>query len=491
MVTDQQVRRLLKLKQTEKTLSIAASKAGMSEKTARKYLKAGKLPSQMKKPREWRTREDDFSEVWPEIQRMLEVDPSLQGKTLFRYLCRTYPNQFQAGQLRTLQRRIKAWKAIEGPQKEVMFPQERQAGVQGQSDFTRMTRLGVTINHEPFDHMLYHFVLPYFNWEWGSVCFSESLESLKKGLQDALWKLGGVPKEHRTDNLSAAVNNLQDTKVFNANYQGLVDHYRLKPTRNHPGRACENGDVEQSHHRLKETVDQELKLRGSRDFQSRQAYETFLQALMMRRNQERSERFAIELGKLRNLPERRLEDWTECRVKVCKHATIKVRKNVYSVDSRLIGEQVAVRVHADHLEIWYGNKEIDRLPRLRGSGQHRINYRHIIDSLVRKPGAFANYRYRNDLFPRFMFRLAYQWLEENRPGNADKEYVSILELAAKGSEEKVDQTIRMLIRQTRPLTVAEIALTLDQDLPEETVTIVIPEVRLMEFDGLLEGYRVS
>ena len=203
MVTNKQVRRLYMLIKTEKTLAIAASKSGMDEKTARKYLSTQQLPGQMKKPHAWRTRKDPFEEVWSELWEYLQNNPGLEGKTLFEYLQRKYPEQFSEGQLRTLQRKIKNWRALEGPGKEVFFAQEHHPGKLCQSDFTDMSSLGITLEKEPFAHLVYHFVLSYSNWETGTICFSESYESLSTGLQNALWKLGGVPQEHQTDRLSA------------------------------------------------------------------------------------------------------------------------------------------------------------------------------------------------------------------------------------------------------------------------------------------------
>lgn len=178
----------------------------MDEKTARKYQRANRLPSQMREPHGWRTRPDPFAEVWDEVEQILQTDATVQAKTVFEYLCRKYPGEFQEGQLRTLQRQVKRWRVRAGPEREVMFTQEHKPGRQSQSDFTRMGSLNVTIHAQRFDHMVYHFVLTYSNWEAVTVCFSESFESLSAGLQNALWRLGGVPGEHRSDSLSAAVN---------------------------------------------------------------------------------------------------------------------------------------------------------------------------------------------------------------------------------------------------------------------------------------------
>ena len=194
MVTDCQVRKLMKLLNEEQTLSLASAKSGMDEKTARKYRCLGKLPSEVSKKHSWRTREDSFAEIWEEVRSKLDVNSGLQAKTLFKDLQRRHPGQYQDGQLRTLQRRVKQWRALEGPPKEVFFEQRHEPGELCQSDFTNMNKLGVRIQGQPFDHLIYHFVMTYSNWEWGTVCFSESFESLSVGFQSAVWKLGGDRK---------------------------------------------------------------------------------------------------------------------------------------------------------------------------------------------------------------------------------------------------------------------------------------------------------
>ena len=332
MVKDQQVRRLVKLKKNEKTLTMAAAKAGMSRKTARKYLKSGKLPSQCQPERYWRTRSDPFESVWPEVKEILKRSPTVEAKAVFDHLCRQQEGAFQQGQLRTLQRRIKQWKAEYGEAKEVMFPQKYQPGHQAQSDFTFMGRLGVTIQGQPFPHLLYHFVLAYSNWEATTLCFSESFESLSLGLQNALWELGSLPEEHRTDRLSAAVKNLQRDE-FTERYQGLLRHFGMRSSRTQAGKAHENGDVEQAHHRLKRAIEQELLLRCSRDFASREEYEGFVAMMVARRNAARQKRLGEELAVMRPLPARRLDDFTRQWVRVSPSSTIRVRHNTYSVNS--------------------------------------------------------------------------------------------------------------------------------------------------------------
>jgi ribosomal protein S21 len=318
------------------------------------------------------------------------------------------------------------------------------------------------------------------------VCFSESFESLTAGLQNALWKLGGVPEEHRTDSLSAAVKQLKDEEEFTERYQGLIRHYSMRASHNTPGRGHENGDIEQAHHRFKKAVEQELILRGSRDFPSREAYETFLGEIVERRNGRRRQKLHEELAIMRRLPERRTEDWSLWRGKVSAFSTVNVKHNIYSVDSRLIGERIDVRVYAEALEVWYGGQFIERIPRLRGSGRHHIQYRHIIDSLVRKPGAFAHYRYQSDLFPGVLFRVAYDWLREHDAVGADRQYVQILHLAASESEQRVDEALRFFIEHGEPITVEHIREWIAGPAAFDCREIEVEPVQIAAYDSLLE-----
>jgi len=488
MVTDQQVRRLFKMAQTEKNFGIAASKAGMDEKTARKYCKNCKLPSELEKHHTWRTRDDPFEDAWDGIKSMLEINPGLEGKTIFDYLQHGNPGEFADGQLRTLQRRIKTWKALEGPAKEVFFPQIHSPGQLCQSDFTHMKKLEITIGGRPFDHLLYHFVLTYSNWETGTICFSESFESLSEGLQNALWKLGGVPGKHRTDCLTTAVNKAGHPEIFTRRYQDLMDHNGLKACKTNPGSPHENGDVEQRHYRFKKAVDQSLLLRGSRDFTDRNEYDHFLRKLFKQLNAGRKKRFLEEQAVLRCLPERRIESCKKLRLKVGPSSTIRVNKNVYSVVSRLIGESIQVRLYGERLEIWHGQKKVDTLPRLRGEGKHNINYRHIIDSLVRKPGAFENYRYRDGLFPTSRFRIAYDGLKKRHShSRAAKMYLNILYLAARESETAVDNALRMLIDKNMNISDKQVKILMQSNEPVPVITDVkIPAVDLACYDQLFQ-----
>ena len=492
MVTDQQARKLMSLIQTEPTLALAAAKAGMHEDTARKYHRARALPSQLRAPHTWRTRSDPFEGVWPDIEAKLQAQPRLRAKTLFADLQRRFPGQFVDGQLRTLQRRVKTWRALSGPAKEVFFAQEHRPGALGASDFTHLSALGVTIQGQPFEHLLYHFVLTYSNWETGTICFSESFESLSFGLQNALWELGGVPAQHRTDRLSAAVHLLGDVAQFTQHYESLLRHYGLAGQKIQAGRANENGDVEQRHYRIQDALDQALLLRGSRDFASRAEYEVFLRRVFEQQNAARQEHLQQERSLLGPLPATRLEICQRLLVRVSPSSTIRVKNKLYSVPSRLIGEKVEVRLGIDAVEVWFAQRRIECLPRLQGKDKHRIAYRHVIDWLVRKPGAFENYRYRDELFPTSHFRMAYDALVAREPSKASAEYLRLLEMAAKESEAGVDAALRTLVAQEIPVCCAAVARLLQAQKPlPPRATVNVTPVDLSLYDRLLSSGEVS
>jgi hypothetical protein len=456
----------------------------MSENTARRY-RTGLAPSQRKQPRTYRTRPDPFAVVWPQIEALLEEAPGLEAVTIFETLGARPDGCFPEGQLRTLQRKIRRWRATHGPEREVMFAQEHRPGEYAQSDFTAMDELGITIGGEPFAHLLYHFVLPCSNWETGGICFSESFEALIGGLQGALWELGRAPRYHRTDNLSAATHELADAgRAFNERYVGALRHYGILPDKNTPGRGHENGDVEQSHHRFKRAVEQALLVRGTREFDSRASYEQFVRGLIAARNRPRAGKLQEELARMHDLPLTRLDDFRQERVLVSRFSTVRVAGNIYSVASRLIGEHVKVRLYPERLEVYYADERVAQMDRLRGKGGAAIDYRHLIWSLVRKPGAFARYRWREALFPTLVFRRAFDALEQHRPGRADVEYVRILHLAASTSETAVEDALAKLLETGELRDYAQVR---DAVRPEPIVapTVTIPPVCLASYDACL------
>jgi|WetSurMetagenome_2_1015567.scaffolds.fasta_scaffold60971_1 hypothetical protein len=489
MISDRQARKVIELMQSEDTQAIAAAKAGMSERTARKWARLGKLPSEVKMPHAWQTRDDPFAGVWDHIRPMLELNPGLEAKTIFEYLQREHPGIFEDGQLRTLQRRLKRWRALEGPAQEVFFPQVYHPGGLAESDFTHMEQLGVTIAGSRFDHIVYHFVLAYSNWETGTVCFSESFESLSEGMQNAFWELSGVTKAHRTDRLSAAVQKIPNQKEFTERYAALLRHYNLEGQKTNGESPHENGDIEQRHYRFKRALDQELMLRGSRDFASRQEYDEFLRRLFRRLNAGRAKRFAEELPLLGSLPTHRLEAIKRERVRVSSGSTIRVNHNTYSVNSRLIGEQVEVCLSSEQLAVSYGGQKVESMPRLRGENGHLIQYRHIIDWLVRKPGAFENYRYRDALYPTHRFRMAYDHLHRESASDraAAKAYLPILQLAAQTTEAAVDRALDRLLGRVDVLSVDTVAqeIASEEDEHRRCRDAVIIPVDLSIYDRLL------
>ncbi len=419
MVTNTHIRRLRRLDQLGMSPGRAAATAGIDDKTARKYRRLGKLPSEVRMEHTWRTRPDPFADIWSRVEELLLVSPELQTHTLFAWLQQEYPGRFADGQLRTLQRRLKQWRALQGPAKEVFFSQVHEPGRLCASDFTHLSGLQITVGGQAFPHLIYHFVLTYSNWETGTICFTESFESLSDGLQNALAELGGVPHVHRTDSLTAAVPPGGDRQVF------------------------------------------------------QHSYALFLRQLIAQRNRGRQPRLVEEVALLKPLPAQRIDACKYLDVRVDSGSTIHVAGNTYSVASRLIGEWVEVRLHADHLEVWYAQRHVERLPRLRGRGKHRVEYRHIIDWLVRKPGAFAGYCYRDDLFPSSRFRLAYDTLVSQKPERAAKEYPRIPHLAARQSESGVAAALERLARAGTPLSAAAVTEELDRGDKAMSVSEVV------------------
>jgi transposase len=455
----------------------------MSENTARRY-RDGAKPKSARAPRTYRTREDPFEAVWPEVEKMLEAAPGLEAKTIFARLQERPDSTFTEGQLRTLQRKIKRWRAEHGPQKEVMFPQVHRPGEYAQSDFTSMNDLGITIDGEPFEHLVYHFVLPYSQWETGMVCFSESFETLIGGFQRAVSELGRVPHKHRTDNLSAATHDLKDgRRAFNERYLGAMAHYGVEADRNTPGRAHENGSVEQAHYRFKRAVEQALLMRGTREFADRASYEAFLREIFAARNKRRIAKLGDDLRGMNELPPMRIEDFRRERVTVTRFSTIRAADNTYSVSSRLIGEVVDLRLYAETIEVWHGERLVATMERQRGRGNVMIDYRHVIWSLVRKPGAFARYRYREALFPTIVFRRAYDALCERLGSAADVEYVRILHLAASTSESAVERALEVLLGREELRDYAQVRAAAAPE-PIEVPSTAIDPPDLLAYDAI-------
>jgi hypothetical protein len=457
MVSDKQVRFLRRRRMSGETLAAAAMAAGMSERTARKW-QHGAVPSATKTPRAWRTRPDPFAEVWAaEIEPLLVDDKEgkLEAKTIFEELCRRRPGVFDVGQLRSLQRRIRDWKAERGPEKEVFFPQEHAPGRMGSLDFTHGAELAVTISGVLFMHLWFEFVLAFSGWRFVQLAYGETFEALLAGLQGGLFAAKGVPEIVRLDNLSAATHELVRTggRALTARFAAVVEHYGFRASRIQPGEGHENGVAEKAHHLLKKAVDQALILRGSRDFPTVEAYVAFVEQLVEEKfNAGRHEKLARERAALRPLPAMKIPEYTRVTTTVRCWSTINVGGRIYSVPSRLMGRDVEARLHANVVEVRLPgvDKPVATMARLRGTETHAIDYRHVIWSLVRKPGAFAAYRFREDLFPTLVFRRAYDALRARRGDRADVDYVRILHLAASTTERSVEDALASLLERDEP-----------------------------------------
>jgi transposase len=442
--TEKQLELLIRYS-SEFTQEVAAAKAGMSISTAKRYLRnKGKRRKKRPEERTWRTRPDAFSLVWPEIRAMLERDPGLEAQTLMTFLIETHPTEFNMSQVRTMRRRVREWRVLEGPErKEIMFRQNIQPGRQSQSDYTHCNKLNITIAGEPFPHLLYHFMLPYSRWEYVWICFTESFETLTTGYGRAVRELGAVAGEHRTDNLAAAVP-IGERHVFQTRWKDFLAHFGVQPSANNPGCSNENGSVEKSHDLFKHAIDQRLLLRGSRDFKSIEEYETFLVSATSERNRIRQERLIEEMKHLVKLP---TEDWYEPKqhiVTVSGWSTFSIDGATYSIPSRFIGQQLRALVDKNTVRVYFGRHltlEVER----RSKGERCINYRHLIFHLLRKPGAFRNYQFREELFPRVIYRKAYDALLGHDDARADKEYLRILNHATMEGEDQVSAALDLLL----------------------------------------------
>lgn len=369
----------------------------------------------------------------------------------------------------------------------MFFPQVHRPGEAMQTDFTWATDLGVTIAGEPFRHMLCHPVLPYSNWEWVTVCQSESMAALKTGVQQALVRLGRCPEWHQTDNSTAATHELSSGKRgFNPEYEEFVTHYGMKPRTIAVGRKEQNGDTESSHGAFKRRLERELVRRGSRNFESEVEYERWTQSIAAKRNAGREAKVAEELAAIRPLPLRQFPEYSTVKTRVLSWSTISVKHNTYSVPSRLIGEDVTVHVYHDRLEVYFAGELQHTTARLRGEGGHRIQYRHVIRWLVRKPGAFERYRYRDDLFPSEVFRRAHEQLRAALPTRqADLQYLRVLLLAAETLESQVEAVLERHLDEGRLIDVEVVRAAVAPRQPE-IPRVEAPPVDLKQYDELLD-----
>jgi hypothetical protein len=508
-VTDQQVRKLNEEMAKHGQVGRAAMMANMDRKTARSYIRSKQFPSAMRTDRTWQTRADPFAADWVEIAGRLTEAPELEAKGLFEKLMRDRPGVYREGQLRTFQRRIKVWQAQFGPDKEVFFPQDHVPGEAIQTDFTWATELGVTIQGEVFAHMLCHVVLPYSNWGWITVCQSESMLALRRGIPAALTQLGRIPRFSQTDNSTSATHRIgagqevdvtatgeekpianatkgRKARAFNTEYSDMmVGHYDIQLRTIGVGKSEQNGDVEASNNALKRRLHQHLLLRGHRDFPSVEAWEAWAQDVCRLANARRK-RVAEELAAMRPLQVDAFAEFDEWRIKVSEESTLLVKRNTYSVPSKLVGEYVRVRLYEMGMEVWYADKRMLVIPRILGEYRTRIDYHHVVKPMLKKPGAFAHYRHRADLFPSPVW---YQALESLQKGLGERKgevaYLRNLNLAAEEMECDVEAALVLLMAEGIVPEPARVKELMGLTKPTEIPDLAPLEVDLGTFDVLL------
>jgi hypothetical protein len=491
MITQQQYKWLMSEYDKTGKIGVSAMKADMDRHTAGKYIQAGKSPAELQAKHTWRTRSDPLAQIWPEVERMLRDVPELEAKTLFEHFLARPENVLEESHLRTFFRRVRHWRATQGPEQEVFFAQDRQPGQLTQLDWTYARELMVTIQGQPLDHLFCQVVLPYSNWQWATRCISESFLSLVSGLQAAYAELGKSTPVLCTDNSSAATHELEQIagreRAYNADYLELCTHYDLTPVTINVNCPHEHGDVESLNRHLKRRLEQHLILRGSRDFASVEDYDQFVQEVLRAANAKRQKRLAEELAVMRPLPAGQVAQYREYGPVVSSQSLIRVNKHAYSVPSRLIGHTLRVEQHEAELKVFLGRDYLFCLPRQRGDRGALVDFRHVIAPLLRKPGAFIHYRHREALYPSAVYRTAYDRLVADhgeRPGVI--EYLHLLKLAAEETVEKVEAVLREQLALPGKWRTVQVR---DQMVPTARKLIELTGLTpsLEAYDTLLEG----
>lgn len=478
-ITQSEVELYMKYRNKGLTQEVAAKKLAISVRSGRTIEKGQHHTSRPPKRRAYKTRTSPIDEVWKnELEPMLHQKPDLQPKTLFLHLQKTCRDKtgkplYGPSIERTLQRRVAHWKALHGPDKAVTFSQVHYPAVQGLSDFTTLTAVVISIRGVPFNHIFYHFRLVYSKWSYLKVIQGgESLQALSEGLQEALYKLEGAPLYHRTDSLSAAFKNgskdAQDD--LTTGYKALCQHYNMTPTRNNRGKANENGSVESSHGHIKHRMTQELLLRGSTDFDSIAAYEAWVQRIVDDNNARLSHRFREEKALLQSLPRHKTVDYEVRSVKITHQSMMTIRGMRYSLPSRLSGYTLTVHIYQQRLEVYLGSHYILQLTRCyekQHGSRYVIDYRHVIGSLIKKPGAFRQCCYRDELLPSETYRTIWQHIDTTEThAVAPKLMLRLLKLAADHRcEVALGEHVMELIREKRTLKIELIESLFNQTNP--------------------------
>jgi len=492
LITNKQVEIYMKSRKANCTQILAAAKAGISESSGRKIDNGKRETGYM--VRAWATRSDPLENVWESVLvPLLSEAPNLTPLTLLELLQQRYPDQYPDSVLRTLQRRIKKWKALSGPAKEVMFRQEHVPGRLGLSDFTLLKNIVVTINGERFSHLLYHFRLAYSGWSYVKVTLGgESYTALAEGLQEALWRLGGSPYEHRTDSLSAAFKNLskEAAEDITQRYENFCLHYKMLASRNNLGASHENGSIECPHGHIKRRILQAFLLRGSYDFSSVEEYQNWLDGVISQHNRRNAKAVGIDKEALQLLPNYKTADYTELSASVTSSSTIDVGRATYTVPSRLHGEVLKVHLYHDRLMCYLGSIHVITLVRAHATMAKRgrgVDYKHVIDSLVRKPQAFRYSRLRDDLLPTQAYKTIWEHVNNTMPSrNACKFIVGLLHLAAKKNcEEKLADEVLTIINAKKPLVLEQLQTQYNYQSERKLPAITINHHTIASYNSLI------
>lgn len=494
-LTLKQVELYMKSRKEGKTQEASAARASISDRTGRKIDK-GSRTNPHTQPRSWRTRPCPFENVWDgELVPMLEVSPNLSPLALLEHLQASHdPNDYPDKVLRTLQRKVKRWRHEHGPEQDVIFRQKHIPGDMGLSDFTELKGISVTIGGQPLKHLLYHFRVIYSGWSYMKVILGgESFTALAQGLQNALWCLGGAPKEHRTDSLSAAYKNLtqNEQEDLTQQYQDFCAHYNMMPTRNNKGVSHENGGIESPHGHIKKRIAQAFLIRGSYDFGSVDEYQAWLEQVVSAHNRRNAQTVAVEREALGSLPSFKTTDYTVLPVRVSTSSTIRVRTSLYSVPSRLIGASLQIHLYHDHLKCFYAGTLVATLDRVYGQGRLRraknIDYRHMIDSLVKKPMAFYKSVHRDALLPNACYKQIWKNISSNAPSReASKLMVGLLHLAANTNKEKqVSDRVMAILDSGEHLSITKLRREFEKPLGCEHMTIESVQHDMFSYNDLI------
>jgi hypothetical protein len=470
----------------------AAAKAGFCERTGRRIDSGAHQPKQGQ-PRDWRTRLDPLAEVWVnELEPMLKQQPKLEAMTLFEYLQDQHPGQYQTV-LRTLQRRVSEWKAQHGVPPELMFELRHNPGEMGLSDFTQLKGVTITIAGLPYEHLLYHYRLAYSGWQYVQpIEGGESFIALAEGLQNALAACGGVPKQHRTDSLSAAYANSGGKHHLTERYGALCSHYQMHSCRNNTGVAHENGSIESPHGYFKRRLVQQLYLRGSFDFDSVAEYGAFITRVVAKLNAKCSEKYAAELALLQPLPRYRCADYEILSVRVSCRATVDIKSVLYTVPERLVGRALTVHLYHNRAIGYLGTQVVVELPRVLSSSSHVgrrvrcIDYRHLVQGLRRKPRALLYCTWQQEILPNAEYRSIWQqMLERYDCDSAARVMVEALYIAATQDKElAVSEYLQQQLAEGS-LTIGGLQRQFQLPSRQAAPAIAVTQHSLVSYDQLL------